>query len=163
MMDDPAPTRLHIGVDVGGTFTDLVAWDGRSLRIVKLPSTPPTFHQAVVEAVGRALTSDQSADIVHGSTVATNALLQRAGSPVAFITTAGFRDMLLIGRQNRSKLYALRVERTEPIVPSENCFTIDERIAPDGSVVRALQAEEVDRVLSEIRGRGISHIAVCLL
>ena len=101
--------------------------------------------------------------IVHGSTVATNALLQRAGEPVAFITAQGFRDMLLIGRQNRPKLYALRVERPQPIVPEENCFTVDECLAADGSVVRELRIEEVDRVLNEILARGIQHIAICLL
>src|SRR4051812_39465058 len=156
---------LRIGVDVGGTFTDLVAWDGVSLRVVKIPSTPPAFHEAVVDAVARVTRNLDAGriDVVHGSTVATNALLQRAGEPVAFITTAGFRDMLLIGRQNRPKLYALRVERPAPVTPEENWFTVDERIAADGSVVTALRDEDVDRVLGEIHGRGIRHIAVCLL
>src|SRR3954454_649095 len=163
-MSDSSST-IRIGVDVGGTFTDLVAWDGKSLRIIKIPSTPPAFHRAVVDAVGR-VTRDRSfdrVDVVHGSTVATNALLQRAGEPVAFITTEGFRDMLLIGRQNRPKLYALRAERAAPVTPEENWFTVDERIAADGSVVTPLRDDDVDRVLGEIHGRGIRHIAVCLL
>src|SRR3954465_2812173 len=87
---------ILIGVDVGGTFTDLVAWDSESgqLRIVKVPSTPPEFERAVIEAARRGLRSSETAKLVHGSTVATNALLQRAGEPVAFVTTQGFRDML---------------------------------------------------------------------
>src|SRR5688572_27691361 len=105
----PPADELTIGVDVGGTFTDLVAYDGRTgaLRVVKLPSTPPDFHQAVIEAVRRVVGPGTMARIVHGSTVATNALLQRTGQPAAFVTTEGFRDMLLIGRQNRPDLYAL--------------------------------------------------------
>ena len=105
---------LLIGVDVGGTFTDLVAADADgTLRVVKVPSTPPDCHRAVLEAVAQVVTGRETgtARLVHGSTVATNALLQRAGEPVAFITTHGFRDMLLIGRQNRPDLYALRVIR----------------------------------------------------
>src|SRR5262245_29167669 len=106
MMPKVLQPVLHLGIDVGGTFTDLVAWDGQNLRIVKVPSTPPDFHLAVIEAV-RTAAGDAPAAIVHGSTVATNALLQRRGERIAFITTDGFADMLLLGRQNRPKLYAL--------------------------------------------------------
>jgi len=107
-------TALLVGVDVGGTFTDLVAFDPTSgaLKVIKLPSSPPNFHQAVIESVHRAvqqnpslITQHSALRLIHGSTVATNALLQRAGEPVAFITTEGFRDMLLIGRQNRPRLF----------------------------------------------------------
>src|SRR5262245_22661773 len=117
-------TELLVGVDVGGTFTDLVAFDRASgaLRVVKLPSSPPTFHEAVIEAVQRVADHKSLLRIIHGSTVATNALLQRAGEAVGFITTEGFRDMLLIGRQNRPRLYALHVERPRPITPEENWF-----------------------------------------
>src|SRR3982751_1271979 len=156
---------LLIGVDVGGTFTDLVAWDRASgeLRIVKLPSTPPNFERAVIDAVNRALRTNESASIVHASTVATNALLQRAGEPVAFITTEGFRDMLLIGRQNRPKLYALRVERRRPGTGRENWFTVCERIDASGSIVEPLEEGEVERVVAEVKARGLRHAAVCLL
>src|SRR6478672_8874693 len=156
---------LRIGVDVGGTFTDLVAWDGESLRVVKIPSTPPAFHEAVVDAIARVTREShaQQIDVVHGSTVATNALLQRAGEPVAFITTEGFRDMLLIGRQNRPKLYALRVERPAPVTPEENWFKVDERIDPQGRIVHPLEDDDIDRVVSAIRARGLKHAAICLL
>src|SRR5436309_764943 len=90
-------TRVLIGVDVGGTFTDLVAVDGQRLSVVKVASTPPAFERGVIEAVAKS--GVLNAKIVHGSTVATNALLQRAGARVAFITNRGFEDMLLIGRQ----------------------------------------------------------------
>src|SRR3954471_24359733 len=114
-------TTLLVGVDVGGTFTDLVAFDPAtaSLRVVKLPSSTPEFHRAVVEAVSRVGEEGREIHLVHGSTVATNALLQRAGEQVAFVTTEGFRDMLLIGRQNRPKLYALRIARPPPITAEQ--------------------------------------------
>ena len=162
----PPPKDILIGVDVGGTFTDLVAFDGGSLRVVKVPSTPPQFDRAVVEAVRRAAASVSSPAglrIVHGSTVATNALLQRAGEPVAFVTTEGFRDMLLIGRQNRPRLYALRVERPPPLTAGDNWFTARERIGAGGEVVEPLAEAEVDRLVRQILARGLRHVAVCLL
>lgn len=158
----PDEHMMHIGVDVGGTFTDLVAWDGQNLRVVKLPSTPPDFHRAVIEAVNSAA-GDNPASIVHGSTVATNALLQRRGERVAFITTDGFADMLLLGRQDRPQLYALHPRRVEPIVALENCFTVRERIGANGEIVEALDASDVARVIDQIRAAGIGHVAVCLL
>src|SRR5690349_3769889 len=157
--------KLLIGVDVGGTFTDLVAWDSTSgeLRIVKVPSAPAAFEQAVIEAVHRALRPLDSANLVHGSTVATNALLQRAGEPVAFITTEGFRDMLLIGRQNRPRLYDLHVTRPAPITPQENWFTVKERIDARGEVVEPLHPADVETLVSRLAELGLKHVAVCLL
>ena len=154
---------LTIGVDVGGTFTDLVATNGKSLRVVKLPSTPPDFERAVIEAVGRVIGDSADVRVVHGSTVATNALLQRAGADAAFVTTDGFRDMLLIGRQNRPDLYALRVERPAPAIRSERCFTVAERIAADGQIVTPLTDGEVARLVNRLRLAGVEHVAVCLL
>jgi N-methylhydantoinase A len=158
------PTPLRIGVDVGGTFTDLVCHDAatQTLRIVKIPSTPPDFHRAVIDAVAL-VAGDRSADIIHGSTVATNALLQRAGEPAAFVTTEGFRDMLLIGRQNRPELYALHIVRPQPLTAEENWFTVRERISAGGEVVEPLAEEEVDRLIERIQSRGLRHVAVCLL
>src|SRR5687768_9302108 len=162
---ESASNALQIGVDVGGTFTDLVAFDGTNLFIVKVPSTPPEFERAVIDAVRRASAGGATPvqRIVHGSTVATNALLQRAGEPVAFVTTEGFRDMLLIGRQNRPDLYALRVVRPAPLTPEENWFTVRERVGAAGEVVETLDPAEVDRLVETIRGRGLLHVAVCLL
>jgi N-methylhydantoinase A len=157
--------ELRIGVDVGGTFTDLVAFDPRTgrLRVVKLPSTPPEFERAVIAATEKVVDGFNDVRIVHGSTVATNALLQRAGEPVAFVTTEGFRDMLLIGRQNRPRLYALHVTRPPPITPQENWFTVRERIDVRGRVIERLLDDGIDRLLREIEARGLKHVAVCLL
>jgi N-methylhydantoinase A len=165
-----AGRRLRVGVDVGGTFTDLVAFDAAAgtLRIVKIPSTPPDFHLAVIDATTRAAAAANADDattiqLIHGSTVATNALLQRAGEPVAFVTTEGFRDMLLIGRQNRPRLYALRIVRPAPITPEENWFAVAERIDVRGRVIRALSDVEVARVVRDVRARNLKHVAICLL
>jgi N-methylhydantoinase A len=156
---------LNVGVDVGGTFTDLVAFNpaAGTLRIVKIPSSPPNFEHAVIEAVNRVADGYQSIRVVHGSTVATNALLQRSGEAIAFVTTEGFRDMLLIGRQNRPRLYALHIERPPPITPAENWFTVRERVDARGRVVEALSDGEIERVLREIETRGLKHVAICLL
>ena len=156
---------LYIGVDVGGTFTDLACFDAQigELRVVKLPSTPPNFDLAVLEAIGQVLAPGHPAHIVHGSTVATNALLERSGRPCAFVTTEGFGDLLLIGRQNRPHLYSLRVERPRPLTDEANWFTVRERIGPDGKVIEPLSEPEVDRLLERIRTRGLEHVAVCLL
>jgi N-methylhydantoinase A len=155
----------RVGVDVGGTFTDLVMADeSGALRVVKVPSTPPGFHAGVLDAIGRALGGvGPVVDVVHGSTVATNALLQRAGEPVAFITTEGFRDMLLIGRQNRPSLYALRVVRPDPVTAEANWFTVRERVDASGHVVEPLADADVERVVAEVTARGLKHAAVCLL
>jgi N-methylhydantoinase A len=163
----PAAGPVRIGVDVGGTFTDLVLADSAgALRIVKVPSTPPDFQLAVLDAMANALGAGdgaRAARVVHGSTVATNALLQRAGEPVAFITTEGFRDMLLIGRQNRPNLYALRVNRPQPITAPENWFTVRERVGASGEVIEPLREDDIGGLIEAVRGRGLRHAAVCLL
>src|SRR5213075_2602751 len=143
------------------TFTDLVAADGEgALRVLKLPSTPPDYHRAVLDAIGRVVAENPLATVrvIHGSTVATNALLQRAGEPVAFITTEGFRDMLLIGRQNRPHLYALEIVRPQPLTAEGNWFTVRERIGAGGEIVRPLDPAEVDRLIEQISARGLRHV-----
>jgi N-methylhydantoinase A len=154
---------LHLGVDTGGTFTDLVAWDGHTIRTAKVPSTPPDFQRGVVAAVQAILQANETAELVHGSTVATNALLERKGHPVAFITTEGFADLLLIGRQNRPRLYEPEPQRSRPIVSDEHVFAVAERMAADGTVLTPLDPAEVAAVADRIKCLGLKHVAVCLL
>jgi N-methylhydantoinase A len=154
-------TRRLLGVDVGGTFTDFLYWDGTTLQVAKRPSTPDDPSRAILEGIAAEEWSPQ--EVVHGSTVATNTLLTRTGARIALITTKGFADTLAIGRQARPHLYALHPIRNEPLVPEELCFEVDERIAADGSVVTPLADADVDAVLDRIALLKVDTVAICLL
>jgi N-methylhydantoinase A len=119
---------MRIGVDTGGTFTDFVFWDGKRLRTLKLPSTPQDPSKAILEGL------EQASEVVHGSTVATNALLERKGARLAFVTTEGFEDLLEIGRQNRPSLYDWSATRPEPLAPRGLRFGLPERMLAGGEV-----------------------------
>ena len=156
-----APARRLLGVDIGGTFTDFVYWDGAAVRIAKRPSTPQQPAQAVLDGI-RALGWDPD-EVIHGSTVATNTLLTRRGARTALITTHGFRDTLVIGRQARPLLYALHPTRPGPLAPDRLRFEVRERVAADGSVLRPLEDADVTAVLDRARKRGATALAICLL
>ena len=160
-MDEARPLAV-IGVDTGGTFTDLILVRGETVRTWKLPSTPDDPSRAVLEGVHHLIGEDE-AIIFHGSTVATNALLEGKGARVVLVVTAGFRDLLLIGRQNRPQLYALHPQRRSTLVPSEKVVEVAERIGPDGEVVKPLAEEEIERVVAAVRGCGGDSAALCLL
>ena len=149
---------MDLGVDVGGTFTDFVGFRGRDVLTAKIPSSPDP-GVAVLEGV-RAL---QGSSMTHGTTVATNAILQRRGARTAFVTTAGFEDLLVIGRQNRPNLYDLRVARPPPTVPGERSFGANERIDAKGRVLRPLTDREVRRIAKLVRASGAESVAICLL
>src|SRR5579883_1052824 len=121
-----------IGVDVGGTFTDFVFLDaGGSLTIRKRPSTPAQPARSILEGLAEAREERRVSPgflLIHGTTVATNALLERRGAPTALLVTRGFRDALEIGRQSRENLYALRPSRPQPWLPRERRVEIDERL-----------------------------------
>ena len=162
-----------IGIDTGGTFTDFIWFDadGRP-RIHKQPSTPDDPSQAVVAGLaanagpaasdGPAAASPDAA-VIHGSTVATNALLERRGARTALITTAGFRDVLAIGRQNRPDLYALVPQKPPPLVPREWRFEAGERVSAAGEVLRPLDEAALAGVFAQMAAEGIESVAVCLL
>jgi N-methylhydantoinase A len=154
-------TRL--GVDVGGTFTDLVALSEGELVTAKVPSTPRDQSAGVMNA---AQASEVEAGAVvalaHGMTVATNALLERRGARTALVTTEGFRDVLEIARQNRPSLYDLKVDRPPPLVPREMRFTIRERMGPEGEVL-ALNEASLDEATEALKEAEVEAIAVCLL
>ncbi len=172
-MSGPAERRLRIGVDIGGTFTDFVAvlegGDGPSVQTLKLPTTPDEPARAVVEGVRRlasAVGDGQGAagpDVVHGSTVATNALLERAGARTALVATGGFRDVLHLARQDRSGLHDLAPSRPRPLVPPERCVGIEERTGPDGEVVRPLDEEAVRAAAGELAEEEVESVALCFL
>jgi N-methylhydantoinase A len=160
-------TGLRFGVDVGGTFTDVVARDEVSGRLaaVKVPTVPDAQQQAVVAGIRRLLDGDaQIAGVVHGTTVVTNALLEGRSADVALVTTAGFRDVLEIGRQSRDALYHLdRPGRAEPLVPRHRRLEVDERTRFDGHVERPLPAEAAQAVAQRLALSGAEAVAICLL
>lgn len=156
---------LRLGVDVGGTFTDAVCVDGEGrVAVRKLLSTPPSYERAVVEAVATlARERGHPAEIVHGTTVATNAVLERRGSRTALVTTAGFRDVLELRRLRVPRMYDLFWRKPPPLVPRRLRFELAERIAADGTVVRALRDEDVTAVARRLRELEVESVAVCLL
>jgi N-methylhydantoinase A len=151
-----------IGIDTGGTFTDFVYVDGRSVRVLKVPSTPDDPSRAILEGLAR-LGVPRDGEVLHGSTVATNALLERRGARVALIATEGFRDVIEIGRQDRPQLYDLEVARPEPLVPRQRRLEAHERTLDDGSIRRALSRREARRLALRVRRLGCDSAAVCLL
>ncbi|MBV9973420.1 MAG: hydantoinase/oxoprolinase family protein, partial [Candidatus Eremiobacteraeota bacterium] len=161
---------FQIGIDVGGTFTDLVAVDeSGAISTIKLPSTPAEPAEAVFDALRSFQARHPNAQITmicHSTTIATNALLGQVGLElprVALITTAGFRDVIEIGRQNRSELYNLFVERPKPLVQREDRLCVRERIDYRGHVVLDLNQTDVDEVVAHIERQRISAVAVGFL
>src|ERR1700692_269830 len=158
---------MRIAVDSGGTFTDCVFVRDCKLQIIKVASRPNAPAEAIVEAVtlaaAHASSNSETYDLVCGTTVGTNALLEGRGGRVALITTAGFEDVLEIGRQARAKLYDLFLEKAEPLAPSSRRFGAKERLAADGSVVQPLTAEEIRRRLRQIKKLNPDSVALCLL
>ena len=154
---------MRIGVDAGGTFTDFVVLhdDGRleSFKIRSNPRSPAKVILAGLEQAAGAL----RVDVVHGSTVATNALLERKGARTAFVTTAGFEDLLEIGRQNRAELYNLRPPPRRLLVSRNLCFGVQERVEYDGSVGRAPSAAELKRLAAKLQQARVRSVAICFL
>ncbi len=153
---------MILGVDIGGTFTDLVALEESGLRIHKLPSTPAGPEEAFFRGM-REGGMEGASRIVHGSTVAVNALLERKGARTAFIATRGFADLLVIGRQTRPRLYDLGVEKVPPLVPPELCFEVTERVGSRGEVVIPLAEKELGELARQLGSLGVEAAAVCLL
>ncbi len=154
---------IRIGVDTGGTFTDFVVDDGRTLERFKLPSTPDDPSRAVLEGVIRVLGRSGPGQVLHGTTVATNALLTRSGARVALVTTAGFEDVLEIGRQARARLYDLEPVRPAPLVPAAGRLGFAERTGPRGEVLLAPTASDSRRLLARLKRLKPEAVALVLL
>jgi len=159
-----------VGVDVGGTFTDFYAFDENHAAICvhKRPSTPENPATAILAGLDdlardQGVTPTDISRFAHGTTVATNALIQRRGAKVALITTEGFRDLLEIGRQIRPKMYDLKADEPPPLVPREHRFEVSERVGADGKVVTNLTDREIDDAIDKIRESGAEACAVGLL
>jgi len=173
---------MRIGVDTGGTFTDCVVLEQGQIKILKVFSTPADASRAIVEGVlelagektapapGRRHQQPQGRkpsapvlELIHGTTVGTNSLLERQGARVALITTAGFEDLLEIGRQARPRLYDLNVQREPPLAARALRYGVKERIAADGKVLLPISDAEIRRLLRRVKNSGADSLALCFL
>ena len=160
--DAPRPVILA-GIDTGGTFTDLVAIADGQLLVHKVPSTPDDPARAVMTGLAEMLGASAPSLLTYSSTVATNALLEGKGARVALFTNAGFEDLIEIGRQNRSELYALSPSRPAPLVSRAMRHGVAERTLFDGSELKPLSRAELSRIVSAARRSRAEAFAVCLL
>ncbi len=154
---------MRIGVDTGGTFTDLVMLGPDGVSVHKVRSTPDDPSRAIVTGILEIAGRTGGADVVHGSTVATNAVLERKGARVALVATAGFEDVVRIGRQTRRELYNLLQEDRRPLVEPGLTFGISERIDADGTVFEPLDRAAARDLAARLRDAGVSSVAICLL
>jgi len=176
MSDDPMEKRrmeeqnlVRAGIDIGGTFTDAVLIDADgALTVTKVRTTPDDFArgfldglEALLEPAG--LGPEAIGYLVHGTTVATNAIVQRRTAKVGLLTTAGFKDVLAIGTQLRPSLYDMQKPKPAPLVPAELRLEVDERIGPQGEVIRPLSEEDVERAARTFAEAGVEAVAVAFL
>src|SRR5208282_4427075 len=158
---------VRVGVDIGGTFTDAVCFDERTGRtyMSKVPTTPQDLTVGFMNSLQRVLIQSNSEPtdvscIVHGTTVATNALLEHRGSRTAMITTRGFRDVIEIGTQLRPKLYDTFQTKLTPVVPRYLRFEVTERVGSKGEVVSPLVESEVLAIVSQLRELEVGSVAI---
>ncbi len=161
---------MRIGIDIGGTFTDFVIYDpgSQNLETFKLLSTPHDPAEAVLHGLEkvRQISSrkfPEQIEIIHGSTIATNALLERKGALCALVTTQGFKDLLQIGRQNRPALYDLLGEPQQALIPPGLRFEVNERVNKDGDVLQPIDLSDVDVLIPQLKLAGVESAAVCFL
>ena len=153
--------KTVIGIDVGGTFTDIAVLENGILTVHKLPSTPNDPSQGILQGVKETGVSD--ADFVHGSTVATNALLEAKGARTALITTMGFEDVLEIGRQSRAELYNFEMDRAPALAPWDLRFGLPERVDYNGTIIEDLTTDAIDAVVALIKEADVDAVAVSFL
>lgn len=162
--------RFRIGVDIGGTFTDIVLLDTQSGRLFneKVLTTPDDPSEGVLTGVSSALTKSNTNpaevyNVIHGTTLVANALIERKGVKTALVTTQGFRDVLEIGREWRYHTYDLFIEVPEPLVPRDLRFEVPERIGPDGSVLTPMDLDAADKLARRLAASDVEAVAVVFL
>ncbi len=154
---------MRIGIDAGGTFTDfIVLRDDGAIETFKMRSNPSAPATVILEGLNRAA-GRARADVVHGSTVATNALLERKGARTALVTTAGFEDIIQIARQNRAELYNLTPFPRPPLIPATLRFGVDERAHYDGEIARQPAARELTALATRLKRARVESVAICFL
>lgn len=170
-MSDTRPDATYrVGVDIGGTFADLILVETATgaMAVGKSLTTPTDPSEAVETVLRDALTRSgvdaaQVENIIHGTTLVTNSLIERKGSKTALLTTKGFRDAVEIGREHRYDLYDVFLEMPKPLVPRYLRLEVDERVLASGEVVRTPDLEDLEPLVRELKEKGIEAIAVSLL
>ncbi|HET9479192.1 MAG TPA: hydantoinase/oxoprolinase family protein, partial [Pyrinomonadaceae bacterium] len=159
--------RTRVGVDTGGTFTDFVCEQDGEVHLFKVPSTPSDPSIAIRQGLDRICSEIPvqltALEVVHGTTVGTNALLQRRGARTALITTRGFEDVLAIGRQARPELYNLNAVKPAPLVPDELRLGVAERVVASGEVIKPLEDAELPDIVDRLKRENVESVAVSLL
>jgi N-methylhydantoinase A len=158
--------RLRVAIDIGGTFTDLVAYDEETHEVVtvKTPSTPPGFIDGVMNALAKAgIKPEEVSAFRHGSTIATNAIIERRGAKTGLVTTKGMRDVLAAGRANRPDLFNSNWDPSPPLVERRNVLTVAERVDYEGKVLVELDEQDVRAAARKFKKRGIESVAVAYL
>jgi len=165
-----AMSGYRIGVDIGGTFTDVVLWNIANARTekTKLLTTPDEPSRAVMEGVRQILSDNNVAPrevdaVIHGTTLVANALIERKGVKTGLITTRGFKDVLEIGREWRYDLFNLDIELPTPIVDRPDRHEITERVDSDGNILTPIELSELDQISESLAAAGIESVGVCLL
>lgn len=160
---------LRVGIDIGGTFTDLFAWDEKNTdsrkvimaKVLTTPEDPVIGFMNALDSAG--ISPSEISTIIHGTTTGTNALIERSYPEPALITTEGFRDTIEIGRQSRSHLYDPYAVKPSPLIKRRNRFTVSEKLGSDGSTVKPLNQNEAHEVVEKIKQRGIKNIAIAFI
>jgi N-methylhydantoinase A len=157
---------LWLGVDVGGTFTDLVLFDvaAGELQVLKTPSTPRNQSEGILAGISRlGVEAKKLERMVHGTTVATNTALERDGARLAVLVTAGHKDVLVVGRGNRMAMYNIKAPPLRPLVPRSQCIEVRERLRVDGSVLTPLDEADVEAIAERLAVDGVEAVAICFL
>ncbi|MBN1272889.1 MAG: hydantoinase/oxoprolinase family protein [Candidatus Aminicenantes bacterium] len=156
--------EVRVGIDTGGTFTDFVFCFAGKTVIKKIPSTPEKPSAAIIKGLEEFLNNaDYQPVVIHGTTVGTNALLERKGGKIALLTTCGFEDVLFIGRQTRRNLYSLRGETRHPLLPRKLCFGLEERTTPQGNIEYKVTQKDMETVVLSLKKNKIDAAAVCFI
>jgi len=158
--------KLRVAIDIGGTFTDLVAYDEESEQLIvsKCPSTPPLFIDGVMNALEKvSISPGEIVSLKHGSTIATNAIIERQGAKAALLTTKGMRDVLAAGRANRPDLFDSNWDPSPPLVPRRNVLEAAERVDYEGTVMTPLAEDDVRAAARRMKARGIESVAISYL
>jgi len=153
----------RLGVDTGGTFTDFVYYDGESIRIHKVLSTPQSPEKAILQGIAEMQLSTNGLHLIHGSTVATNAVLEGKGVNTVYVTNTGFADVLTIGRQARRELYNLTPQPRAPLIAKSHCLEINTRLSATAALLQPLLQADIDQLLEQIKQLKPDAVAINLL